>query len=186
MKNNVLIVIIALVVLGCSTTSKTVDNQIDNRELKEMVAQKAFEVIVDHAFPQSSTTLNSISQSGLLGPGNSAGRINMMGDGSYLRMQGDSVAAYLPYFGERRSGGGYGASSAIEFKGLAKELTITHDAKNKSYRLKFNIRKASELYDVDVLLYANLSSRINVTSSERTFIRYEGTVSGLKDVVAQL
>lgn len=179
MKKILVYLVFMCVLWSCGTASKTTGSIADTKVLDDMVAQKAFEIAVDWAVPQASSSMNAIANSGLLGPGNSAGRIDLMGDGNYVKMQGDSVSAYLAYFGERRSGGGYGSNEAIEFMGLAKDLTIEQSTKDQSYRIQFDIDHESEFYKVDVWLYPNLNCRIGIVSSQRSYIRYEGRVSEL-------
>lgn len=167
--------------MGCGSTSKTVGAMEKAKALDAMVANRSFEIVADWAYPQVTSAMNSISNSGILGPGNTTSRIDLMGSGNYLKMQGDTVSAFLPYFGERQMGGGFGANSGIEFKGIPNDLEITPNTKDQSYRITFNIRDQSESYNLNMMLYPDLSSRINVTSSQRNYIRYEGRVAALKE-----
>jgi hypothetical protein len=178
MKKIRIYIIFTVVIWSCGTASKTTGSMSDAKLLDDMVAHKTFEIIVDRAYPQASSSMNAISNSGLLGPGNSIGRIDLAGDGNYLRVQGDSVAGYLPYYGERQFGGGYGSNDAIEFKGIPKKFEISRD--DNSYQLQFNVNDQSESYTIMVLMYPNLVSRITVNSNQRTTIRYDGMISELK------
>lgn len=148
-------------------------------ELDRMVDNKAFRIESDWAQPLLTNSMARIG--GLLPPGSTAGRINLIGNSNYLQMEGDSVAAYLPYYGERQAGGGYGANGAIQFNGIPKGLEINKDTKTQGYRMNFDISEKGENYKVTVQLYPNLKSHITINSSQRFFIRYDGKVKELEE-----
>ena len=123
--------------------------------------------------------MNSIASSGLLLPGNSGSNISLIANPNYLKMMFDSVAAYLPYFGERQLSGGYSVTNAIEFKGLPDKLKIARNSKKGTYTIGFTIKKKSEVYQITVTFFNSLASHITINSSQRNFIRYIGKVSVL-------
>jgi hypothetical protein len=175
-------VLLLLLGLGACGGSRVTDRpQEGTTEVDKLVDQKTFRIVSDWAQPLVTNSISQISNSGLLPPGSTAGRINLLGNSNYFRMKGDSVSAYLPYYGERQAGGGYGSNSAIQFKGLPRDLEILKDEKSQGYRMDFDIRDNGENYSVSVLLFPNLKSRITVNSSQRFWISYDGKASDLKE-----
>ncbi len=163
---------------SCSSSSKISDS--DSKQLDDLVSGKHFEIISDRAFPLATTSLNSVLNSGLLPPGNSAGQISLIGNPNHLKVMGDSVAIYLPYYGERQMGGGYDTNGAgIQFKGKPTEMEITKDDAKKRYEIHFKVKDESENFNLNVTLFPNLTSMISVNSSQRFPIRYSGVVKAI-------
>src|SRR5690606_14772435 len=51
-------------------------------------------------------------------------RIYITPGSNYIKFQEDKVEIFLPYFGVRHSGGGYGSDGGINYEGLVKEFKI--------------------------------------------------------------
>lgn len=172
---------LALVVLiSCGASNKIVKPSAQSKALDEMVVSKQFKFDAEWARPIATSSLNSIANSGILPPGNNASQINIAGNGSYFKMEGDSVSADLPYFGERQMGGGYGSDTGIKFEGVPDDLTIVKDETKQRYDIRFQIKKKSEVYRVQVELFSNLNGTMSVNSSQRFAIRFDGKVSAVK------
>ncbi|WP_373519372.1 DUF4251 domain-containing protein [Pricia sp.] len=162
---------------SCGSSSKLTDDNGAGQALDSLVSQRRFEVRSDWAMPMATASMNSISNSGLLPPGSSAGQISLIGNANYLKMMGDSVAIYLPYFGERQMGGGYDNDGpGIEFEGIPEDMKVSKNDAKQRYDIRFSMKDDSENFNVNLSLYQNLSSMINVNSSQRFPIRYSGTV----------
>lgn len=170
---------LSIVLWGCGSSQKTANSTLQNQELAQLVEQKSFQIISEWAQPMNTNAMNSIASSGLLLPGNSGSNISLIANQNYLKMMGDSVAAYLPYFGERQLSGGYGVTNAIEFNGLPYKQKIAWNAKKGTYTIGFTLKEKSEVYQVTVTLFNSLASHITINSSQRNFIRYIGKVSSL-------
>lgn len=166
--------------ISCGSSSTISDGKVNSQKLDELVASKRFEILSDRAMPIATASLNSISNAGLLPPGSSAGQISLIGNPNYLKVLGDSVAVYLPYYGERQMGGGYNNDGpGIKFEGVPQHMEITKDDEKQRYDVRFNMRDDSEMFNVNVTLFPNLNSMINVSSSQRFSIRYSGSVKAL-------
>lgn len=164
--------------LSCGSSSKISDS--NSKLLDDLVSSQHFEIVSDRAFPLATASLNSISNAGLLPPGSSAAQINLIGNSNYLKVIGDSVAIYLPYYGERQMGGGYNNNGAgIQFKGTPPEMEITRDDVKKRYDIRFKAKDESENFNVNITLFPNLTSMISVNSSQRFPIRYSGVVKAI-------
>ncbi|MBZ9650489.1 DUF4251 domain-containing protein [Psychroflexus montanilacus] len=152
----------------------------DKARLDKIIEDRYFEIEADVARPLVTNALNQLANAGLYRPGDNAAQINLQGNSNYFRFEGDSVSADLPYYGERQMGGGYNSNSGIEFEGVPKNLKIEKEADKNEYSIKFDIKEDSENYQVTLTIYSNLKALINVNSSQRFPIRYDGTIKALE------
>lgn len=171
------VLVMLLLILGCGTTNKKIASSINSEALDEMVLSKHFRIDIEWARPRATTSMNSVLSSGLRPPGSMVNRINLLGNGNFLEMEGDEVSADLPYFGERQMGGGFNSNTGIKFEGLPKDLEITKDEEKQRTMINFAITENMESYNVSITLTPKLSGSILITSSQRNSIWYEGKVS---------
>lgn len=162
---------------SCGSTQKTTATAIENQVLEQLVAKKSFLIKSEWAQPMNTNAMNSVASSGLLPPGNSGSNISLIGNLNYLKVEGDTISAYLPFFGERQLTGGFSDRNAIEFKGIPDKLKISKNTKKNTTTLLFSIKERTEVYQVTITLFKNLTSYIHINSSQRNFIRYIGNVS---------
>lgn len=179
MRKGFIVLVLLAVLWSCGSSQKAGASAMQSQALEQMVEQKSFQIVSEWAQPMNTNAMNSIASSGLLLPGNSGSNISLIANPNYLKMMGDSVAAYLPYFGERQLSGGYGIGNAIEFKGLPDKLEVSQNIKKETYTIVFTIKEKSEVYQVTITLFNSLASHITINSSQRNFIRYIGKVSEL-------
>lgn len=173
----ILIILFVGVLMGCGTSSRTARTQAQLKNLQELVASKSFEIESNWAMPLWTSSMNSISNAGLLPVGSSGSQISLIGNSNYLKVEGDSVSAHLPYYGERQMGAGYSNNtSAIQFKGVPENYRVIEDEKSNSKEISFNINNKTESFRVHISLYPDFSSNINVNSTSRFSIRYKGEV----------
>ncbi len=57
-------------------------------------------------------------------------RINLIGNPNFIRFEKDSVDLFLPFFGERFSGGGYNSEGGIIYNGPLNDLEISKTKNN--------------------------------------------------------
>lgn len=100
--------------------------------------------------------------------------INLIGNNNFVRFSGDSVNIFLPYFGVRHSGGGYGGEGGIKYEGLAEEFQTTVHPQQKNIQLSFEGNHQNENLEFDIILYPNGSATTTVISSQRASISYRG------------
>ncbi|MAP55330.1 DUF4251 domain-containing protein [Altibacter sp.] len=175
-----LTIILAAVLISCGTSKDGTAYAESAKVLDALVAAEAFQIESDVANPMVTSGLNALSNSGLLPAGSSAGRINLIGNSNFLRVEGNEVSAYLPYYGERRTGASFDNKSAIEFDGEPYSYTVSKDEAKNRYTIKFEITEKNETYSVILTLFPNLKSSIDINSSNRTSIRYDGRVEAIK------
>ena len=174
-----------LLLVGCGATNKTVAPSFKSKALDGMVTEKEFKIDVEWARPLLTNSLSQVMIAGLQPPGNTVGQINVMGNGSFLKMEGEKVSANLPYFGERQMGGGFNSNAGIKFDGIPSGLEIDKDEAKQRYDIKFTISEDIETYLVKLYLASNGAATIVVNSSQRTTIRFQGRVSALEDTDIQ-
>lgn len=179
-----LIVLMAGMIIGCGTASNTISSQSQVKQLDELVSSKSFQIQSNWAMPLMTRSMNSISNAGLLPVGSSGSQINLIGNSNFFKVEGDTISAYLPYYGERHMGGGYtNNDNAIQFKGVPKNYEVTEDKKTGSKEISFTINNRTESFRVFITLSPNLSSNINVNSTERFSIRYRGEVEPISNLM---
>jgi len=160
---------------ACASGSRTQASPAEMAALDHAVSDGEFEILATWAQPMASRGLNSIANAGLLPPGSSAGRIDIAGTGGFLKMVGDSAIADLPYFGDRHMGGGYGTQgSGIKFAGIPENYSMGPVKKGDGYTMEFNIREGQETYRVLAHIFASRYASINIASSHRSTIWYQG------------
>ncbi|MDY7394111.1 DUF4251 domain-containing protein [Aureibaculum sp. 2210JD6-5] len=180
MKSIYIYLFIAVLVSSCATTKV-----VDTTHIKEIVENQDYNIESDIAQPSATIGMSQLQNSGLLGVGNSASNINLIGNSNFLKIMGDSISSYLPYYGERHSNVGYGNDDGgIEFKGKVKDYNVVWDDKKQNYHITFKARGNNELFDVRIVLYPNLKSYVTLSSPSRTNITYVGKVDKIKDKIA--
>lgn len=154
---------VILMTIACGSTKNTGSStDLQNFEqLRELVNSREFEIENDWAIPLRLTT------------------INLIGNSNFIRFKGDSVEVFLPYFGVRQSGGGYGASGGIEYEGPAKDLSIAEDMAKNNILIKFEGRQGSEHLQFIITLFTKGNASTSVNSSERDPISYWGNLRAL-------
>ena len=128
--------------------------------------------------PMANNALNQIAAR----QGGNASRINLIGNPNYLKVKGDSVLAFLPYFGQRQRGGGYNNDGGgIKFEGIPKNYEVTKNNENQRQDIRFDINENSENFSVLVSIFPNLNTTINVNSTQRSPISYDGKAKPISE-----
>lgn len=175
-------ILVMALLIGCgnSRTYTEQDNQAYQR-LKELVQGKKFEIHSNFARPMATNALTQIANTGILGVGNSASNIDISGNSNELKIHGDSISGYLPFFGEQRFGGGYPGSNhqGIEFNDIPNDYIVGENDDKHSVRINFEIDdeyRTNEHYNIFITLFPNNRSSIQINSTNRTSIEYSGTL----------
>ena len=180
MKNKVAVISATVIcaVLFSFVNQKNVPSPQALETLSQLATNKAFRVKAQWANPLSTRSMNSVAASGLLPPGSSPNRIDIVGTTSYLEVRNDSVFGYLPYYGERQFGTVYNsAESGIQFKGIPKTLDIHFNEKKQRYDFSFAVvNKSGEQFDVNGSLFPNEKANFYINSTERLTIGYTGVL----------
>tara|TARA_R110000868_G_scaffold15629_3_gene71034 strand:+ start:1900 stop:2406 length:507 start_codon:yes stop_codon:yes gene_type:complete len=162
-------------VCSCASSKPTASlKQIE--ALNTLIESQEFNIESDMVYPQVTYATQQVLNSGLLPPGNTAGAINLIGNSNYLKVSGDSISSYLPYFGERQMQVQYGGGdSAIQFDGIMENYSVTK-GKNESYLIKFQAKSKFEQFDGIITIFPNMKTEIFLNGNSRFSIRYSGHV----------
>lgn len=107
-------------------------------------------------------------------------RINLMSNPTYIKMDANIADGYLPFFGTSQVAG-YGAGGAIEFNGEVQNYTLKFDDKKQKAIIKFGAKgDASENFDVTITVFGSLSTTVNINSSNRSTMSYNGKTKVLE------
>lgn len=102
-------------------------------------------------------------------------RINMTTNANYLKIMKDSADIFLPYFGVGHANNNYkSGEGGVTFKGVLEEYDVTVNEKKQTHTIKFKARNKIELFEFSLLVYKSGNSTVNVNSSGRSGIRYDG------------
>ena len=102
-------------------------------------------------------------------------RINLIGNPNHVRIIGDSISVYLPYFGVRTGGGGaYGGGGGIKIENKIEDLEIEYDDKKRKINLKFKAFDGTENVEFYMSIFAGGNTNINAFSNTRSNISYDG------------
>lgn len=182
----VMFIVMSMFTLGCSN-SKSYTAQEDRayQQLKELVASQNFEVTSHTARPMASTAFIQVTNSNILGLGNSATNINLIGNANSLKVMGDTIKAYLPFYGEQFFGGNPGINNnGIEFNDMPEDYQVKLNDSKHIVEISFKIRdefRGNERYDINMTLFPNNTSTINVQSTSRSNIEFLGNVKSLSE-----
>ena len=176
MKFKVAILSVVIALCACGS-SGTITEGRENMGPQMVADWQNFRFEADWAQPLVTTSMTRIANAGMLPAGSTASRINLIGNTNYLQISGDSVEAYLPYYGEQQMSAAYNNSdNGIQFKGLARNMEITRKEGQAGYQIKFKIKEVTELFQVNVAVFSNKKCIVNIRSSHRHPIRYDGNL----------
>jgi hypothetical protein len=174
--------VILLSIVSCG--SSNVYTAQEKASLEKLVTDRNFEIELQWARPLVTNSLNQLGNSGLFRPEDDISQINLQGSQNTFKFENDTVSANLPYYGERQMGGGYNSDGGgIDFETTPKELTLTKDDDKDYYLMEFNVRDkdSNENYDVSLTLYPSLNAIIDIWSSQRNTIQYNGTLKAITE-----
>lgn len=176
-----LIVILTLIISSCKS-SFTEEQRNKLVALQTQMNEKSFEFKASTVRPFNTQALNNVANDLLLRTGNSAARINVQGDNYTMKMGEEQVVFSLPFYGERRMGGGYDTSDVgYNFTGDLKSMTSTINEKEKHISYKFMTSNQVETLNVELKVFSPNSAQLNINSSHRTFINYDGSINWLSE-----
>ena len=135
----------------------------DYQELEELVEMREFAVEHEWALPLRGSM------------------VNLIGNPNYIRFEEDSVSVYLPYYGVRHSGGGYGSEGGIKFEGILENFEIIEDEDDGKVIVEFEAEQGAENLDFRLTLFDNGNATTAVTSSQRDAISYRGNLAALPE-----
>ena len=171
---------VLLLVFSSCTSIFTEEDRAKLITLQNQITEQSFEFKAYVVIPFNTQALNGVANDILLRTGNSAARIHVRGDNYTLKI-GDKQAVFaLPFYGERRMGSGYTNDTGFNFTAAIKDLTSTMNEKKGYISYEFTANNKTETLDIELQLYSPNTVKLNIYSSHRTFIKYEGSIKWLE------
>ena len=159
LKGNVpgMLIILALLLISCGGADRNMADSPQYRELLDEIGDLKFEIENQWANPIQ------------------YGRVNLLGNPNRIKFENDSVEVFLPFFGERYSGGAYNHDEgAIQFKGIPKDLKLEENPDKGAVKISFEGSRGTENLDFLITVFSNGVARTSVTSTQREKIMYDG------------
>lgn len=157
-KHVLLLMFLSIVLVSCGSANRGNADSAEYRQMLEKVQELDFSIENDWADPVKYS------------------RVNLIGNPNHITFEGDSVDVFLPFFGERQTGGGYGTGGAIEYKGPLKDLQIEERPGKNQIRISFSGNHRSENLDFRIIVFPNGNTNTSVISSQRDQINYDGEI----------
>ncbi|WP_081868491.1 DUF4251 domain-containing protein [Flavimarina sp. Hel_I_48] len=175
---------ISLISCGISKNKSTAEGTKSEKakNVQQWLDAQSYEVNSDFAMPMNTAAVSAVLNSNILGPGNNSAQINLIGNPNFVKIKGDSIYAGLPYFGERRMGGGYNSREmGITVKGLIQDYKT--NTKNEATIVTFNAddTQGNENYNFILNIFPNQNVSMSVNSTQRTTIQYRGTIRAIEE-----
>ncbi|RZS93825.1 DUF4251 domain-containing protein [Aquimarina brevivitae] len=173
--------ILGAICVSCSSTKQTVDSA-TAAKIQTLVTSDRWTVESDWAFPLTTSSINIMYNAGLIPPGSTGNRINLIGNTNYFTKVGDSISVYMPFFGDRQLGGGYNnTSSAITFEGAPKRYEVKRNEKKAVTTIETAFTSKTESYNAILRIYDSGITEIIIYGSHRSSMRYTGRINKLKE-----
>jgi len=152
------------------------------QQLVKLIKSRSYQININAVYPFNTNASTQVINALLFPIGDSAARIDVTGDGNFLKVSNNNVEADLPYFGERRIGGNYGGTnSGIMFNKAPEDYHIKVNEKKKNVIVKFSANNLTENYTVILKVTLNNKAYISINSFHLNQISYDGSIVGLSN-----
>lgn len=181
MKTYIQLVVLMLFVAACKSTDPAVSDATAN-STRNLIADGNYRMSFYWASPRVTNEFTQLSAANLLPIDSRSGRINLTGTENYIRVKGDSVQLYLPYFGTRQlSMNPAETSGSILYEGLLEDYTVDYDETKRRSSIRFSVKEDSEKFDISIQVAGNTNVTANVYSTHRTSISYTGEIAPIAE-----
>ena len=160
--------ILTITFFSCKSTASLAEIEY----LKETATSKNFIITADTANPTG--LMNTRGLENLLPPGSNLGHISLVNIQNNFTIKNDSISLDMPFYGERRFGGGYGTDTGLQFEGIPENVQSSFNQKKNTYEFEYLLNTKTESLQISLTLFANKTSRFTVNSSHRSTITYSG------------
>lgn len=99
---------------------------------------------------------------------------SIVGTPNTVRVQGEEVRVYLPYFGEVRANSPYQTDGGIKYEGPMENYEVEYRDAKRRVVITFEIDRGIENHNFMLSIGKDGSTRVTVISSGRTSISYYG------------
>ena len=158
-----LILVFSITLLGQSKKDqKAQQKEKQYQEVLDLVSSKKYEFIGRYAFPQQGNQIDLTTRP------------------NFLRISDTTGKAEMPYFGRAYSGGYSSISTGIKFDGQITDYKIEENAKKLRLTISFRVKEANETYNCIIQAGSFEGATLQVTSTNRQSIRYNGVLKALE------
>lgn len=175
-----MVFLVLLLVCSSCGSGKDAVTEATKAKVDQMIANREFEFTGQWAMPLSGNDMNQLWNAGLLPPGDTPNRINLIGNYNFLKVNRDSVSAYLPFFGGQQFNVNVNSrDQAIQFEEEVTDLQVTYDERKERYDIRFSASKGQHGYVLFLTVLSNATATLRVNSSTRDNISYQGSIKAL-------
>lgn len=103
-------------------------------------------------------------------------RINLINNPNSLIFSESLIEADLPYFGVAQIAS-YGGNTGIDFKIENPEVEKEFNERKEKYLIRFRGKNSTEVLNCILTVFKNKNASLNVQSSNRNSINYDGRIS---------
>lgn len=157
-KKAIFIITAAIILVACATTDRQ-QNDRKRQEKAEMISKavsnRDFTISVRTAHPARGMS------------------VPLTADFD-LKVKGDSVVSYLPYFG-RAYNVPYGGGKGLNFSGVTEDFKITQPKRDRKH-VEFSVKNDEDTYKFDIDVFDNGSVSVGVMSQQRERISFNGEI----------
>lgn len=158
MKRILFIIIVTVLCVACATTNRKQNDRkkLEKSELiSKAICNRDFKINVQTAHPTRGMS------------------VTLTADFN-IRVKGDSVVSYLPYFG-RAYNVPYGGGKALNFSGVTQDYKITQPERDKMH-MEFSVKNEEDMYKFYIDVFDNGKASINVMPQQRERISFNGEI----------
>lgn len=167
--------------MSCASTVQVTDKIEKNETIINLVDSKKFEIKNEFVTPIAANGMIS----DIIAPRDNATNLSLDRNDSHFKIVNDSISVYLPFFGERRIlTYGYSPSSHegfIVYSGIPQKFKSYYDEATNEYRYDMRFRKNCEAFRIRLTIYGDGSTRIFLSSTNRSSLFYSGKVKLLEE-----
>ncbi|MFH6603864.1 DUF4251 domain-containing protein [Maribacter algicola] len=127
-------------------------------KIKELIASGEFVFVADRAIPRGGSSISLVTNP------------------NYLKVVKDSTTAYMPFFGERFAGGGFGEPGAITFETIIEDLVVHYNDKKDKITFKFSANNDYDRFGLVLEIGRSGWANLRIRSIDRSTIGYYGRV----------
>ncbi|MDC7993537.1 DUF4251 domain-containing protein [Altibacter sp. HG106] len=186
-----LIAVMVIVFQSCGS-SESANEEAQNAQafqaISELVASEMYRIDVESVQPFNTATTTAVLND--LAPymnGSTTGNIQVGGDNYFLEVRQGKVVANMPFFGQQLQGSGGNRNAqdvGVDMEGRTETYSVNE--RNEHIEMYFEAddsNSRTERYQVFIRAYPNNRAMIQVTSSQRTVIRYMGRIHAIPDAM---
>ena len=165
--------LVILLITNCGSGSRVISTQ-DKERLAEIMGRDFWDFQPIYAFPQMSNAYVRGASELMARAGSSLSQINLTGADYFMRLDADSIHAYLPYFGEWDNFYEAGSAGSIELNTTIRNFH--KEVRKHQVKLKFEARRKVERFNITLEIDLHKKGKLLILSGQRDPIRYEGIV----------